>query len=194
MIEEIKKQLKETLKPSRYQHTLNVADEAVKLGEKYSYNTDDCYIAGLLHDVAKVKDLKTLEELCDRCGYDMEIGELEKFILNPNSHSVIGAFIAEKSFGISDENILNAIKFHTTGRADMGLLEKIIFLADYIEVGRNFTGLDEVRKLAYIDIDEAILMAMNNNIIYIVSDGKILLEDTVKARNFLIEEKFRGKI
>lgn len=194
MIDKIKEQLKGTLKPSRYQHTINVADEAIKLGEKYSYNTEDCYIAGLLHDIAKVKDLETLKQICDKAGYDMEIKELESLILNPNSHSVLGAYIAEKTFGIKDEKILNAIRFHTTGRVNMGLLEKIVFLADYIEVGRDFEGLEEVRRLAYIDIDKAILAALNNNIVHVVKSGKVLLEDTVKARNFLIEEKFRGKI
>jgi len=182
-VEDIKSKLKLSISPHRYKHSENVMEVAVKLAKKYGADASKATIAGLLHDCAKGKSTAELLELCKK--FSIEVDEYKK--LHPELlHDEVGAFIAKTDYGIEDEEILNAIRFHTMGRENMSLLEKIIFIADYIEPGRNFPGVETIRKLAYEDLDKSILQALDTTLIYLIRIGAIIHPDTVKTRNYFI--------
>lgn len=94
--------------------------------------------------------------------------------------------IAKEKYSVNDSDILNAVRYHTTGRPNMTNLEKIVYLADYIEPGRDFPGVEEMRAISYEDLDRALLSALEKTIVHVVSIGQILHEDTVRARNYML--------
>ena len=102
------------------------------------------------------------------------------------AHGPIGEFIAREKYNIQNENILNAIRYHTTGRENMGLMEKIVFIADLIEPSRKFPGVEEMRKLAYENLNKSIIFALDNNIQFVVERNNLLHLDPIKARNYLL--------
>jgi predicted HD superfamily hydrolase involved in NAD metabolism len=104
-------------------------------------------------------------------------------------HGAIGAYISEKEIGIGDTEILDAIRYHTTGRPDMTVLDKLIYLADFIEPGRSFPGVDEIRKLSMIDLNEAVIAALESTIEHLNRSGKKVHSSTVESRDYLIMEK-----
>ena len=133
-LHEIKEKLKESLSKSRYEHTLGVANTATCLAMRYEYDLEKAYLAGLLHDCAKATPDK--DKLRECRENNIPITRQEE-LLPHLLHAKLGEFKAKNEYGIDDPEILNAIKFHTTGRVNMSLLEKIIFVADYIEPGRD---------------------------------------------------------
>jgi nicotinate-nucleotide adenylyltransferase len=139
------------LKPKRIPHVKGCEGEAARLAERWGDDIDDAREAAILHDITKKEDLAGQLILCSKYDIIVDNAEKESSAL---LHSKTGAAIAKYVFGCS-ERVVSAIKWHTTGRANMTLLEKIIYLADFIEPTRSFEGLDEVRKLAYIDLDRA---------------------------------------
>lgn len=164
-IRDLKKELKKNMDESRYEHTLGVMYISAALAMRYECDLDKALLAGLMHDCAKcmpnAKKLKTAEK------YGLEITELEKknpFML----HAKVGAVLAEKKYDITDEEVLGAIRWHTTGRPDMTLLEKIVYIADYIEPKRDKApNLGEIRKLAFIDLDCALLKILQDTLNYL---------------------------
>lgn len=163
-ITELKGKLHYMLSPKRFAHTRGVAEEAYKLADLYDIDQNTAYLAGLLHDCAK--DLST-EETLEKCKqYGVELDKVLK--AQPDLiHSFLGAAIAEHEYGITDEDILNAIRYHTTGRENMSTLEKIIYLADFFEPNRRpFDGIDTIRALAYSDLNKAMDFALNHTIDY----------------------------
>ncbi len=182
-VEDIKSKLRLSISPRRYKHSENVTEVAVKLAKKYGADTNKATIAGFLHDCAKGKSTKELLELSEK--FNIHVDEYKK--LHPELlHDEIGACIAKTDYGIEDEEILSAIRYHTMGRENMSLLEKIIFIADYIEPGRNFPGVEEIRKLAFDDLDKSILQALDTTLIYLIKIGAIIHPDTIKTRNYFI--------
>ncbi len=172
------------LSDKRIEHTYAVTDEAVKLAEHYGADPMKVEIAALLHDMARSMPVEAMNM------YVKHLGLPERYKDNPNlSHSKIGAELAAKELGIDDEEILNGISYHTTGRANMSLIEKIVFLADAIEPGRSYPGADEIRKLVYEDIDAACACSLEGTIEFIASKGEYLDEDTVKAFESLRKRK-----
>ncbi len=190
MNEEIKKQLRDTLKESRYGHSLRVADRAAELAEIFGEDSDKAYTAGLLHDIGKVRDEDTMLKICSNFDIILKEKIREDKV---NLHCEFGKLIAQKVYGIDDEDILNSIRYHTTGRENMSRLEKIIYLADYTEYGRKFEGVEEARELSERNLDEAMVHVLENTIVHLIDSGKILHLDTVRARNFLIKERLGGK-
>ena len=153
MLTEIKEKLKQTLPEKRYIHSLGVADEAKRLAEKYGADSGKAYLAGLLHDCAKGIPTSKQAAECDRRG--VLIDEWTRKC-PPVVHGFLGAEIAKTEYGITDEAVLNAIKYHTVGAANMTLLEKIIYIADMTEVNRDFPGVDVLREKVNESIDGAI--------------------------------------
>ena len=174
-MKKIKKYLKKHLTKDRYQHTLGVAYIAVAMAMRYNPNTSNsefikrAEIAGLLHDCAKCMDNDKKLKMCKK--YDIPYSSFEAnhpYLL----HGKVGAYIAKKKFDIHDDDILQAITWHTTGRPDMSLLEKIIFIADYIEPSRNpIPELDEIRQLAFVDIDRAMEKILLNTLKFLEAKG-----------------------
>ncbi|RDY29662.1 HD domain-containing protein [Romboutsia weinsteinii] len=183
----INEKLSQMLPEGRIKHSIGVADCAVKLSEIYNYDKEKAYIAGIIHDCAKYLNEDEVDEYVNK--YEIYLDELERGNI-ALSHSVIGASIARHEFLVEDKEIINAVKYHTTGREDMTLIEKIIYMADLIEEGRNFPTVDKLRELTYSGkLDEALIMSFNNTIKLIIDRGQLIHPRTVKARNYLINKK-----
>ncbi len=173
------------LSKKRYQHSRQVADTAVQMAKKFGIDESQAYLAGLLHDYAR--DLPTVELL--------EIAEKNHLISHQVErevpdllHGPVGALLLEKDLALKDKAILTAIKHHTLGAVGMSDLEKIIFLADMIEPGRSYTGVAELRELALIDLDEAMLLGLESSIEHCLEAGKILHPETIEARNCFLQK------
>nr|WP_317331273.1 bis(5'-nucleosyl)-tetraphosphatase (symmetrical) YqeK [uncultured Romboutsia sp.] len=186
-LELIDNKIKEMLPERRYKHSLNVANCAVKLSEIYGCDKEKAYIAGIAHDCAKYLSKEEVKYYVDK--YEISLDELEKDNL-ALSHSLIGSYIAKYEFGINDEDIISAIKYHTTGKEDMNLIEKIIYIADLIEEGRDFPGVGVLRDLVYNkELDKALLISFNNTIKFVIDNDQSIHNRTVNARNYLIKNK-----
>ena len=182
-LELIKKELKNKLPHKRYVHSLNVSNTAVKLCEIHNVCKDKAEIAGLLHDYAKYL---SKEEVCQYIKeFKIEVDEVIN-LQKDLAHGLIGAELVKRKFKIMNLDILNSIRYHTTGRKKMTNLEKIIYLSDYIEPNRKFPGIEEIRVMALTDLNKATLMALDNTIKYIIIKGLLLHNNSVLARNSLV--------
>ncbi len=178
------KKLKKNVGEKRYRHSLGVEKTARELSLRYDYDEEKAALAGLMHDCGKLKDSELILKLANEFGIIQD----DIMISNPALvHGPLGSVLAREVYGIHDEEILEAISCHTTGKVDMNLLDKIIYVSDYIEPNRSFEGLDEIRRIAFNDIDKALLITLNNTIKYVLDRGQLLHLDTVKARNYLIK-------
>ena len=179
------------LKKTRLEHTMNVRDMAVELADTYGADREKASRAALYHDICKGRAFTddVMNGLVRKYGLD------EKYLNNTAlSHSKVAACLLKDRYGVSDEEILDAVRNHTTGRAGMSLLEKIIFIADAAEKGRDYPGVEKVRELAYKDIDKACLAALENTIGFIRSSGGVLDEDSLHTRDYFLKmEKEREK-
>ena len=153
----------------RFEHTLGVEYTAAALAMRYGCDIVNAQVAGLLHDCAKCLSDERRIAICEK--NHIPITALEKrnpFLL----HAKVGAYLAKKKYGVKDPDILNAIRNHTTGRQGMSLLEKIVFIADYIEPGRKHApNLEEVRRLAFTDLDAALLKILGDTLNYLKTSG-----------------------
>jgi predicted HD superfamily hydrolase involved in NAD metabolism len=184
--EEILKYLKKNLVEKRFKHTLGVVESSEKLANLYNENIKNARIAALLHDCAKNMEEQDLKNLITQNGYSIdEVCDKAPELL----HGIGGSIIANKTIGVEDGEILDAIKYHTTGRKGMTKLEKIIYLADYIEPNRDFKGVESLRKLSEKDLDKAVVKALDNTITYVISNGGLLHIDTIIARNSFLLSK-----
>ncbi len=184
-VEEYKELLKKRLTEKRYYHSLCVADEAERLAEKYGANPDEMYLAGLLHDITKnINDEEQLK-LFEKFGIMLTAEEKASPLI---WHAITGALTVEHELGIKNEAIVSAIRFHTTGRADMTLEQKIIFVADLTAADRNYPDIDEIRLKADRSLEECMLGILEFTIKDIVSKEKPLHPDTLRAYNYLITQ------
>ncbi len=177
---EYKKILQSRLAPKRYNHSLCVADEAVRLAKKYGGDCDKAYLAGLLHDITK--NASQEEHLNIFAEFDIMLNDIEK---NAEKlwHAISGAAYIEHILGINDNDIILAIRYHTTAREDMTHLEKIIYLADFTSSDRDYEDVDIMRQKVDISMEAALDYALSYTINDLVSRGKPLHLDTVKAYN-----------
>ena len=169
------------LKHKRIPHVLGTEQEAIRLAERYGADVEKARVAALLHDCTKKLDMPTQLALCGQ--YGIALDELEQKALKL-LHSKTGAAIARDVFGVDDE-IYSAIWYHTTGHADMTKLEKIIYLADYIEPSRDFPGVDTLRKVCYEDLDKGLLLGLEMTIEEMTAMGNPVHRATVEARDWL---------
>ena len=182
-IEEITEKLKNMLKPKRFLHCLAVKDSCLQLAQIYGANKQKAGLAGLLHDCAKSLTDEQLLEQSERFGILVDdIQRAETSIL----HAPIGAELARKDFGIEDEEILSAIRSHTTGCENMGLLAKILYVADCIAEDRLFSGVDNLRRVACKNLNAAVIMGMDIAIKFVIERNKLIHPDTIRARNYMI--------
>lgn len=168
-LKKIKKKLKNELDESRYEHTIGVMDTAACLAMRYGADLTQALVAGLLHDCAKCIPNDKKLKLCRKNGIEVTpFEEKAPFLL----HAKLGAWMAEHEYHVSDPAILSAIACHTTGKPDMSLLDKIVFIADYIEPGRNKApGLPEIRRLSFTDIDKALIRILSDTLDYLASSN-----------------------
>lgn len=169
------------LKNKRIPHVLGTEQEAIRLAERYGADVHQAQVAALLHDCTKKLDMEAQKTLCDQ--YGIQLDGLEQKALKL-LHAKTGAAIARNVFGVDDE-IYNAIWWHTTGHAGMTLLEKVIYLADYIEPSRDFPGVDKLRKMCYEDLDKGLLMGLEMTIAEMQEMGNPVHHATLEARDAL---------
>ena len=165
------------LKECRVNHVLGCARTAVQLAELWGVSQRDAYRAGILHDVTKALPGDLQLELCDRYGVELDSFSRE----NPKTiHAITGAAVAQKVFG-EDEAVVLAIESHTTGKKNMNTLEKIIYIADYMEPNRHFEGVEELRRLAYSDLDAALKMGLEMSIALLREQGRAICPRSLEA-------------
>ncbi|MGN0305943.1 MAG: bis(5'-nucleosyl)-tetraphosphatase (symmetrical) YqeK [Lachnospiraceae bacterium] len=169
-LHKIKKQLAKTLDEKRYEHTLGVAYTSACLAMCHGEKMKDAYLAGLLHDCAKCMDNEKKIQICHKHGIEINTAE-EK---NPYLlHAKVGGYLAGKKYHVDKPEIIDAIRYHTTGRPKMTLLEKIVYIADYIEPGREHApNLEDVRTLAFQDIDKTLLKILEDTLQYLEKSQK----------------------
>ena len=187
-MKDIQNKLINDIGEKRFKHSLRVAETAVKLADNYGLDPKKAFLAGLIHDCAKYNE----EAYIKKYNIDFSIYPVSS-IKDPVLHSFLGAEVAKKVYNIYDRDVLKAIEYHTTGRPDMSDLEKIIFIADAIEPARDFEGIDKIRKLAFENLNKAMLNLLDSNIIFLIGKKALINPLSFEARNYLIEEK-NGKI
>ena len=183
-IKKIRKSMEKAQDAKRYEHTLGVAYTAAALAMRYDESIKNAELAGLLHDCAKcLSDEKRLS-ICQKHNISMnEIERRNPFLL----HAKVGSFLAMDEYHIRDMDIINAILNHTTGRPGMSKLEKIIFVADYIEPNRRHApNLKEVRKLAFEDLDKALVAILGDILSYLKSTGGEIDPMTQKTYDYYV--------
>lgn len=185
--QKLQKELGKELDAKRYEHTLGVAYTAACMAMRYDCDMKKAYIAGLLHDCAKCMTHSERLNYCKK--NDLEVTEIEK--VNPSLlHAKVGADLCVKKYGIEDEEIANAVRYHTTGRPDMTLLEKIIFIADYLEPHRNDAeDLPIVRKQVFEDIDLALRTILSDTLVYLKETGKEIDSMTVMTYEYYMDQE-----
>lgn len=178
-ITEIQRKLEKKLKPERYEHTVGVMFTAASLAMCYDADINKAMLAGLLHDCGKYCSGKEQIEICQESGITLTQSELEMPAL---VHAKLGAYLAEQEYNIIDSGILSAISFHTTGRSNMSLLEKIVYIADYIEPGRReIPALAQVRRTSFSDIDKAVALSAESTILYLKKMGRGIDPMTIRT-------------
>lgn len=169
--------LRKTLDAQRFEHTLGVEETARKMALMFGVSEEKASLAGLLHDCAKCMTLSQMVKAARHLPLDPVMKESKALM-----HSVAGMCIAQTVYGVTDPEVLGAIRWHTTGRAGMTRLEKIIYLADMIEPHRKpYPGLEELREACLTDLDEALLMALRMSLDHVRQQGKTLHPDTMAA-------------
>lgn len=173
------------LKPKRMAHVLGTEDTAAALARRYGTDEEEARIAALLHDCTKKLDMEQQLALCEQ--YGIELDEMEKQALKL-LHSRTGAELARREFVVSD-TVYRAIRYHTTGRADMTMEEKILYIADYIEPNRSFDGVEAVREATAQSIDRGILLGLEMTIEEMAALGNPIHHLTLEARDYLIRQE-----
>jgi len=176
--------LQKNLSQDKYLHSINVSNEAVKLAAYYNYDISKAKLGGLIHDCAKDFCIEKQKQFARNC--DLFVDDLT-YMVPEIIHAPASAYISKDIFGVTDIDILSAIRYHATGKANMSLIEKIIYIADIIEPERDFKEVEKIREMAYSNLDEALLLALNSAIIYIMEKNSILHPDTVNARNCVLD-------
>lgn len=180
-ITKIRRKLMTELDSERYEHTLGVMYTAASMAMRYDEDVEKALLAGLLHDCAKCISGENKIKLCNK--YHLSVSEVEK--KNPSLlHAKLGAFLAAKKYHIKDKDVINAIASHTTGCPNMTLLDKIIYIADYIEPGRKeLPNMAEVRKLAFTDINECLYRILEDSLVYL--NSKNISVDPMTEKTYL---------
>ncbi len=171
-LKKITKAMEKSLDSRRFEHTMGVEYTAAALAMRYGASIENAQLAGLLHDCAKcLSDEKRLA-ICEK--HNISVNDIER--RNPSLlHAKVGSFLAMDEYHVEDLEVINAILNHTTGRPGMSLLEKIIFIADYIEPNRKQApNLEEIRKMAFVDLDKALLCILRDTLVYLENnEGEI---------------------
>ena len=171
-LDKMKKRVQDHLDKERYEHTMGVMYTSAAMAMCYQVDMEKALIAGLLHDCAKCLSSDKKLKLCEK--YGITISESER--KNPGLlHAKLGAYIAKTKYDIKNQEIIDAIAYHTTGRPAMTMLDKIVYIADYLEPNRNMApNLDEVRKLAFEDIDECLYLILKDSLAYLETKSEVI--------------------
>lgn len=184
---EFREKLQKKLKPSRYEHSISVSFTCICLAMRYDYPLDKAELAGLLHDCAKCYDDEEIILLCEKQGIHISEDERKAPAV---LHAKYGAWVAKERYGIEDQEILDAIACHTTGKPAMGILDKMLYIADYIEARRDkAANLTQMRKLAFEDLDEALYQILAGSLKYLNAKGSFV--DPMTQETFAYYDSLR---
>jgi predicted HD superfamily hydrolase involved in NAD metabolism len=179
MIAKVKAEMPER----RWLHTQGVMETAVTLAIRFGEDPVRSELAAILHDVAKYWKVERMEQVIRDQDLPSVLLQYDKELW----HAPVGAWVAEHEYGVTDAEVLDAIRYHTSGRREMSKLEKIVYLADYMEPGRDFPGVAAIRELSEQDLNAALLAGFNSTITFLLEKGKRIFPLTIEARNGLLE-------
>lgn len=183
-----KKIIRELMGDYRYEHSVNVADEAVKLAELYGGDIDKAYTAGILHDITKeIPKDRQLQIIIDG---GIILDDVQKHA-SKLWHAISGSVYVQTELGIKDPDIINAIRYHTTGRANMSLLEKIIYTADYTAKGRDYNGVEVMRELSRKSLEDAMIFSYQFTINKLSSLERAIHPDEIYGYNDIVMKRNR---
>ena len=178
--DEFLREIKKRLSQYRFIHSINVADEAKRLAEKYGADADKAYTAGLVHDI--MKDTPKEKQLGLFEKYGVKLTEVE--LASPKTwHAMSGALFLKNELNVTDEEILSAVRYHTTARAGMTLLEKVLYVADYTSAERDYEDVDVMREKADRGLEEAMLYGLQFTVNEMVKEGRAVHPDSIHAYN-----------
>ncbi|ASN05167.1 bis(5'-nucleosyl)-tetraphosphatase (symmetrical) YqeK [Virgibacillus necropolis] len=180
--EEAIKVVQPALTKERFDHTLRVAETAVKLADLYKVSTEKMELAAIFHDYAKYRPLEEMKEIIVSSHLPNDLLDYHHEVW----HGPVASVVVEEQFGIFDQEIKDAIRYHTTGKTNFGTFEMVLFLADYIEPGRAFPGVEKVRNMAYEDLNHACLMVSHNTIQFLLSKNATIYPDSIHAYNYFL--------
>ena len=181
LYEDVKKLLSE----KRFKHCEGVVKRAIEYAEIYNVDTEVTKLVAIAHDIAKELSEEETNRYLEQ--YNIELDDIER--CNKNLlHAKIGAYICKDKYGFT-EDMVNAVRFHTTGRPNMTMFEKIVFIADKIDETRQYEGIEELRNLAFKNIDKAIIKNIDSTTILNLQKGRPILEESIKTRNYLLINK-----
>ena len=189
--EEFINEIKKRLTPYRFYHSLNVAEEAKRLALKYGADPDKAFTAGLIHDIMKDTDKAEQKRIIEQGGHTLTPTELE----SPKTwHAVSGEIFLRNELNVTDEEILSAVRYHTTAKAGMTLLEKVLYIADYTSAERDYDDVDVIRAKAEQSLEDAMLYGLQYTIGEMVKEGRPVHPDSIHAYNEVaVFIKKRGK-
>ena len=182
-LEEMQALLKDSIPGKRYKHSVNVYETALRLAEVHGLSKEKIAVSALLHDCGREVASKDSVTKCQELGLPIDEIEMHQPIL---LHAKLGVYNAMHKYGVADQEILDGIMYHTTGIDGMSKLAKVVYLADMIEPGRDFPGVEELRKLARKDLDKAMLLAYSNTICYLLEGGLLIHPHCIRGYNELI--------
>jgi predicted HD superfamily hydrolase involved in NAD metabolism len=180
--------VKERMPEKRYIHVLGVMSTAVSLARHYGVSEQKARVAAILHDVAKYADRDWMRQIIETKEMDPQLLDYHHELW----HAPVGAYVASYEFGVDDEDVLNAIRYHTTGRAGMSALEKIIYIADMIEPNRKFLGVEELRERQTQGLDALMEAAVRQSIEFLESKNQPVYPDSLKCLEHF--EQQRGNV
>lgn len=184
--ENLKEIVKSKVSIKRFNHIMAVVDMSIKLAKIYNADIEKCKIAALLHDICKEMNMEEMKKICkNNFSEDLSDEDLEN---DEILHPFVGAYWVEKNLKIEDIEILNAIKNHTLGNKNMTLVEKIVYIADAVEITRNYPGVEEIRNLVFKDLNEGILFEAGKKEKYLESIGKKSHKNSYAMQKSIREE------
>lgn len=186
---ELVERLRNALRESRFNHVLRVEATAIKLAKQYGVDVEKASIAGLCHDYAKQRPDEDFIEEIKKKGLNPDLLNYGNAIW----HGVVGAELIKDELGIWDEDILNAVRHHTTGAPVMTKLEQVIYMADYIEPARDFNGVDKARTLTATSLEAGVAFQTKHTLAYLVTNGKPVYPKTIDTYNAWVPQ-YEGKI
>ncbi len=182
--EEMMERVKAEMPERRWRHTLGVMETAIVLAERFGEDPSRAELASILHDVTKYWPTQRMADMIVDNGLPAELLDYDKELW----HAPTGAWVAEHEYGVSDQGVLDAIRYHTSGRKGMSGLEKVVCLADYMEPGRDFPGVERIRELSASSLDEALLAGFDSTLMFLIAKGKRIFPLTMEARNDLLRK------
>ncbi|MDF2521432.1 MAG: hypothetical protein K0R84_2060 [Clostridia bacterium] len=181
---EINKYLQQTLSEKRYKHSVQAAETAKKLALSFGADANKAYIAGLVHDCTRETELAVQRSMLETLGISVDSMTYQASEL---LHAYSAEYVLRNEFKINDEEIITAVRSHTTGRENMTILDKVIFLSDVIEPSRSFPGIESIRQHSKSNLDEALMAAFDSSIRFLLEKKSLIHPNTFYARNYILE-------